>query len=234
MLDSPTAEQTVLGALMLKPDLLASAAAKLDSHILEELPHRSILDAIRSLREAEKPIDELTIAEEMKSAGDLVRLNGKGGASYLTILKASVVVCEPENIAYHVAEIERQWARREMSKILATRSVDVDRDKDIYDLIDRTQVDLERISRQETKASSPTASPTRFELIDIADIPEIVEAHRLTGNHDYILKIVLPRVEHYDVIYKQIVRRLELFDVSASISMEELKHGMAIPVGYVR
>ncbi|MGO8639215.1 Lrp/AsnC ligand binding domain-containing protein, partial [Rhizobium ruizarguesonis] len=41
----------------------------------------------------------------------------------------------------------------------------------------------------------------------------IVEAHRLTGNHDYILKIVLPRVEHYDVIVKQIVRRLELFDV---------------------
>ncbi|MBB2831494.1 UNVERIFIED_ORG: Lrp/AsnC family transcriptional regulator [Rhizobium esperanzae] len=64
----------------------------------------------------------------------------------------------------------------------------------------------------------------------ISDIPEIVEAHRLTGNHDYIL----PRVEHYDVIYKQIVRKLELFDVSASISMEELKHGMAIPVGYAR
>ena len=68
----------------------------------------------------------------------------------------------------------------------------------------------------------------------ISDIPEIVEAHRLTGNHDYILKIVLPRVEHYDVIYKQIVRKLELFDVSASISMEELKQGMAIPVGYAR
>ncbi|MBZ5758449.1 MULTISPECIES: Lrp/AsnC family transcriptional regulator [Rhizobium] len=66
----------------------------------------------------------------------------------------------------------------------------------------------------------------------ITDIPEIVEAHRLTGNHDYILKIVLPSVEHYDVIYKTIVRRVELFDVAASISMEELKSGMAIPVGY--
>jgi Lrp/AsnC family transcriptional regulator len=66
----------------------------------------------------------------------------------------------------------------------------------------------------------------------ISDIPEIVEAHRLTGNYDYILKIFLPRVEHYDVIYKAIVRRVELFDVSASISMEELKSGSAIPVGY--
>lgn len=66
----------------------------------------------------------------------------------------------------------------------------------------------------------------------IADIPEVVEAHRLTGNHDYILKIVLPRVEHYDVVYKRIVRRVELFDVSASISMEVLKSGIKLPVDY--
>ena len=68
----------------------------------------------------------------------------------------------------------------------------------------------------------------------IADIPEIVEAHRLTGNHDYILKVVLPRVEHYDVIYKQIIRQVELFDVSASISMEALKEEGALPTGYAR
>lgn len=68
----------------------------------------------------------------------------------------------------------------------------------------------------------------------ISDIPEVVEAHRLTGNFDYILKIVLPSVEHYDVIYKQIVRRIELFDVSASISMELMKAGTALPVGYAR
>lgn len=68
----------------------------------------------------------------------------------------------------------------------------------------------------------------------IADIPEIVEAHRLTGNYDYILKVVLPRVEHYDTIYKQIVRKVELFDVSASISMEILKSGTGVPVDYAR
>jgi Lrp/AsnC family transcriptional regulator len=66
----------------------------------------------------------------------------------------------------------------------------------------------------------------------ISDIPEIVEAHRLTGNFDYILKVVLPRVEQYDVVYKTLVRRVELFDVSASISMEELKSGSAIPIRY--
>jgi Lrp/AsnC family transcriptional regulator len=68
----------------------------------------------------------------------------------------------------------------------------------------------------------------------VADIPEVVEAHRLTGNFDYLLKILLPRAEHYDQIYKQIIRQVELFDVSASISMEVMKADMGMPVDYAR
>ncbi len=66
----------------------------------------------------------------------------------------------------------------------------------------------------------------------VLDIPEIVEVHRLTGNFDYILKIALPNVEHYDVIYKRLVSRIELFDVSAYISMETLKADGGIPTAY--
>ncbi|MEQ8347371.1 MAG: Lrp/AsnC family transcriptional regulator [Sneathiellaceae bacterium] len=67
----------------------------------------------------------------------------------------------------------------------------------------------------------------------MADIPEIVEAHRLTGNVDYLLKIVLPDVEHWDTIYKRLVNRVNFFDVSAYISMEELKATSVIPTDYV-
>lgn len=66
----------------------------------------------------------------------------------------------------------------------------------------------------------------------ISDIGEIVEAHRLTGSYDYILKVVLPRVEHYDVVYRRLVKRIELFDVSAFISMEMLKSGESLPVDH--
>ena len=68
----------------------------------------------------------------------------------------------------------------------------------------------------------------------VGDIVEIVEAHRLTGVYDYILKIVLPNVEHYDVIYKRLIRRVELFDVSASISMEALKEEGVLPTEHAR
>jgi Lrp/AsnC family transcriptional regulator len=66
----------------------------------------------------------------------------------------------------------------------------------------------------------------------VAEIPEIVEAHRLTGEFDYLLKIVLPDVEHYDQIYKKLVSKLEFFDISAYISMEQLKSTSAIPTSY--
>lgn len=67
----------------------------------------------------------------------------------------------------------------------------------------------------------------------VSTIPEIVEVHRLTGNFDYILKLVLPNVEHYDVIYRQLVGRVELFDMSAYISMETVKLSTGLPTNYV-
>lgn len=66
----------------------------------------------------------------------------------------------------------------------------------------------------------------------VRDISEIVEVHRLTGNFDYIVKIVLPNVESYDDVYKQLVRKVKLFDVSAYISMETVKDELSVPTGY--
>ena len=67
----------------------------------------------------------------------------------------------------------------------------------------------------------------------VSAIPEIVEVHRLTGNFDYILKLVLPDVEYYDTVYKQLLRRIELYDMSAYISMETVKLSPALPTNHV-
>ncbi|MCO6185725.1 Lrp/AsnC family transcriptional regulator [Rhizobium sp. L1K21] len=66
----------------------------------------------------------------------------------------------------------------------------------------------------------------------IVDIPEIIEAHRVTGSYDYILTIALPNAEHYDTVYKRLVSKVSIFEISASISMETLKSGRTIPVSY--
>lgn len=68
----------------------------------------------------------------------------------------------------------------------------------------------------------------------LAEIPEIVEAHRLTGSVDYILKIVLSAVEDYDRVYKTLIRRIDMAEVSAFISMETVKSSLALPLSALK
>ncbi|KAB2919353.1 MAG: Lrp/AsnC family transcriptional regulator [Hyphomicrobiaceae bacterium] len=67
----------------------------------------------------------------------------------------------------------------------------------------------------------------------ISSVPEIVEAWRLTGEVDYLLRIVVPDIETYDVVYQRLIARLEFSDVSSSIAMEEMKYTTAIPTNYM-
>ena len=60
--------------------------------------------------------------------------------------------------------------------------------------------------------------------------PEIMEAHRLAGRIDYLLKVQVASTRDFDAFYKRLVARIHLFDVSSSLSMEVLKHETALPL----
>ena len=66
----------------------------------------------------------------------------------------------------------------------------------------------------------------------VADIEEVVEFYRMSGDVDYLLKIVVPDIDTYDSVYKRLIRSANLSDVSSSFAMEEIKHTTAVPVGY--
>lgn len=67
----------------------------------------------------------------------------------------------------------------------------------------------------------------------IADVPEVVEAWRLTGEADYQLRIVVPDIETYDLVYQRMISRLEFSDISSAIAMEEMKYTTAVPTNYI-
>lgn len=67
----------------------------------------------------------------------------------------------------------------------------------------------------------------------IESIPQIVEAYRLTGTVDYILKVMVPDVAAYDNVYKSMIEKLEFSQINSSISMEELKFTTAVPTNYL-
>jgi Lrp/AsnC family transcriptional regulator len=67
----------------------------------------------------------------------------------------------------------------------------------------------------------------------IVGIPEIVEAWRLTGEADYQLRIVVPDIETYDLVYQRMISRVEFSNISSAIAMEEMKYTTAIPTNYI-
>ena len=66
----------------------------------------------------------------------------------------------------------------------------------------------------------------------VQSIPEIVEAYRMSGEVDYMLRVVVPDVQGYDTVYRKLIRAVELSDVSSSFAMERLKYSTALPVDF--
>ncbi len=66
----------------------------------------------------------------------------------------------------------------------------------------------------------------------VADIPEIVEVYRMSGDVDYLLRVVVPDIAGYDAVYKRLIQKVELFDVSSSFAMERMKFTTALPLNY--
>ncbi len=65
-----------------------------------------------------------------------------------------------------------------------------------------------------------------------AQIPEVVEFYRMSGQVDYLLRIVVPNIAAYDEVYKRLIKTAELYDVTSSFAMETIKYTTALPLDY--
>lgn len=68
----------------------------------------------------------------------------------------------------------------------------------------------------------------------VENIDEIVEVYRMSGDIDYVLKVVVPDIATYDAIYKRLITAVPLMDVSSNFAMEEIKFSTKLPLGYTR
>ncbi len=66
----------------------------------------------------------------------------------------------------------------------------------------------------------------------VMDMPEVVGFYRMAGQVDYMMHIVVPGIAAYDDVYKRLIARIDLYDVSASFAMEVLKSTTALPLEY--
>jgi len=68
----------------------------------------------------------------------------------------------------------------------------------------------------------------------VTRIPEVVELYRMSGEIDYMMRVVVPDIKAYDDVYKRLIAAVPLFDVSSSFAMEAIKYTTALPVDYAR
>ena len=64
----------------------------------------------------------------------------------------------------------------------------------------------------------------------VADMPEVVEFYRMSGEVDYLLRVVVPNMAAYDSFYRKLIAQVQLTDVSSSFAMEEIKYTTALPL----
>jgi Lrp/AsnC family transcriptional regulator len=62
---------------------------------------------------------------------------------------------------------------------------------------------------------------------------EIVEFYRMSGEYDYLLKVIVTDMKAFDVFYKKLVGGIDLSDVTSSFAMEQIKYTTAMPVTHI-
>ena len=67
----------------------------------------------------------------------------------------------------------------------------------------------------------------------VTQMPEVLELYRMSGDVDYVLRVVVPDIAAYDAFYKRLIDAWHIADVSSSFAMERIKYTTALPLDYV-
>ncbi len=66
----------------------------------------------------------------------------------------------------------------------------------------------------------------------VIEFPEVVEFYRMTGEIDYLMRVVVPNIAEFDKFYKRLISSVDIYDVSSSFAMERIKYTTALPLQY--
>ena len=64
----------------------------------------------------------------------------------------------------------------------------------------------------------------------VEDMPEILDFYRMSGEIDYLLRVVVPDIAAFDSFYQRLINRVPLSDVTSSFAMERIKHTTSLPI----
>ena len=100
-------------------------------------------------------------------------------------------------------------------------------------LVDQAALNLDVTALVHIRTNDHSAIWLNRFCAGIADLPEIIEAYRTSGEIDYTLKVVVPSIDAYDDFYKRLITRVDLYDVRTVFVMEQMKQTTALPLDYL-
>ena len=160
---APELEEAVLGALMIEKDAYSLVSEILRPESFYEHRHQLIYAAITDLAIQQKPIDILTVTEQLRSRGDLEEV---GGPFYITQLSGKVA--SSAHIEYHARIIAQKFLAREL--ISFTSSIQTkafDETQDVDDLMQEAEGKLFEISQQNMKKDYTQINPVIQEAYEM-------------------------------------------------------------------
>ena len=80
------------------------------------------------------------------------------------------------------------------------------------------------------RTSEHEADWQRKFLQALQERPEVLEAHRLAGDIDYILKVRVANARAYDAFYQALISEVRIYNVTALLSMQEIKSTTLLPL----
>jgi Lrp/AsnC family transcriptional regulator len=97
-------------------------------------------------------------------------------------------------------------------------------------ILDREQLDLGLVVFVAVRTSRHDEEWLGAFAKGASSLPEVIEFYRLSGETDYLLKVVVKDISAYDAFYKRLIAAAPLSDVSSSFAMEQIKFTTALPV----
>lgn len=155
-------EEAVIGALMLEKDAYSVVGEILKPESFYEPSHQLIYGSIQGLAMQQKPVDVLTVVEELKRKGEL---EASGGALYIAEL--SEKVASAAHIEYHSRIIAQKYLARELISFSSDVSSQAfDETVDVDDLMQETEGKLFEISQRNVKKDVIQINPVIKEAMD--------------------------------------------------------------------
>lgn len=135
-------EEAVLGALMLEKEAVNDVIDVLSKESFYKEVHQKIYGAILTLFADSKPIDILTVTEQLRTNGELELVGGPYYISQLTNRVASAA-----NIEFHARIISQKHIQRELIRISSDTIKDAyDETTDVFDLLDKAESSLFKVA----------------------------------------------------------------------------------------